>query len=99
MHDGGLTINADGTGTMNWPNTVPPLGQQQSAVISVQATGPVTAAATIISGQLQDSTATYGPGTSIYLQLAPPGIETSFGGGPAYNFCDQANAQQSVCGA
>ena len=98
MHDGGLTVNADGSGTMSWPG-LQYAGVRQTVNINVSATGPTTATATITAGTLQGSSTSYGPGTTIYLDLAPPGVQTTIGGSPGFNFCDRVNAAQQACGA
>ena len=98
MHDGGLIVNVDGTGTMSWPG-IQYAGVRQTVNISVSATGPATAIAMVTTGTLQSSSTSYGPGTTIYLDLASPGVQTSIGGSPGFNFCDKVNASQQACGA
>lgn len=109
MHDGGLVIAASGAGTI----TVPGLtygGCGQTAQIQVSPASATTALVTIASIEASSCSGVPGgfnpsggggtnenlsTGSTFTITIAPPGVQTSWG----INYCDQAHAAQSVCGA
>ncbi len=80
------------------------------AQISVRATSPSHATATVTSGRLifvgnADGSAeqTYGPGSTFMLTTMPFGMELTEGGQRLYDFCTpsarEAGQDQQYCGA
>jgi len=95
-HGGGLTINADGSGTLRWQDFSTTPASYPALSIHVVATGPTSAVATVISG----TPGYVADGGTLNLALEAPGIVIT---DPAHymadQYCDQPHAAQSVCGA
>jgi hypothetical protein len=109
-HAGGLTIKADGTGTLTWPDygaTAPDgsvLGNDfHTDTFSIVSSTTTSATITITSTSETYPGADPGPpvGSTFHVVAAPPGV-TLTGPGAAElptAFCDQANAANDQCGA
>ena len=109
MHDGQLTITADGAGTMVLPGIQ--YGEcYQNSHIKVSPVSAVMAEATITSidaSGCTGDTPSFNPmsaggtneelsaGSTITLTFTPPGVQTSVG----VQFCDRVSAVKQACGA
>jgi hypothetical protein len=74
-------------------------GEQQTVPITVVATSPTTATATVTSGQIAGAPAAIGAGTKIQLALVNGIVVSSINGTQILDFCTQANWQDQFCGA
>jgi hypothetical protein len=102
MHDGLITIKADGRGQMDWPGVTGGQGDLQAARITVRADSQQRATAVIDSGSLTWIN-DYGPGSTFTISTTSFGLNLSRHGTHIWFFCTRAEQEagkdQQYCGS